>query len=274
MKNVKKTISYILSFILMVIIVSITILNILSKTVFNKKYIISKIEENSYYEKLNENIKSGFEEYIQQSGLDEEVLENIYSKEDVKKDLNTIIDNIYENKKEKISTDKVKEKLKNNINIYLKGTKLNKSQKEAINEFIEKISKRYENEINHISKINEISNAIANINKYTEKTNQILIISIIAIITIIILINIKNISEIIKNIFIALLGAGLILITIYMYITMSIKIKDLLIIDKAFSELIKDILTNIINQIRNYGIIYTITSIILIFFKNFITKKK
>ena len=274
MKNVKKTISYILSFILMVIIVSITILNILSKTVFNKKYIISKIEENSYYEKLNKNIKLGFEEYIQQSGLDEEVLENIYSKEDVKKDLNKVIDNIYENKKEKISTDKVKEKLKNNINIYLKGTKLNKSQKEAINEFIEKISKRYENEINHISKINEISNAIANINKYTEKTNQILIISIIAIITIIILINIKNISEIIKNIFIALLGAGLILITIYMYITMSIKIKDLLIIDKAFSELIKDILTNIINQIRNYGIIYTITSIILIFFKNFITKKK
>lgn len=273
MNTIKELISYILAFILMIILTSITILNIASKTILDKQYLLTKIEANDYYKKLDENIEDGFGEYIQQSGLDEEVLENLYTEEDIKKDVEIIINNLYENTNDKIDTDKIKTKLKENINIFLKTTKLDAKQSEAINEFTNKIAEKYENEIIHTEYIKSASKLIVKINKHMDDFNKKLIIAVIVILIIIVLINVKKISSAFSSIFISVLSTGLLLMISEIFISSSIKINKLMIIDEAFSSLVKNIILDILENITKYGIIFIVLSTILILITNIVKCK-
>ena len=46
-------------------------------TMLNKTYILQKLDETNFYSETYKIVESNFENYISQSGLDEEVLENI-----------------------------------------------------------------------------------------------------------------------------------------------------------------------------------------------------
>ena len=113
---IKKIIQYIIVTILALAILALVIINILSSSILKKEYILSKLQQQDYYEKIYEETKSNFENYIHQSGLDEEVLENIVTKEKIEKDTKKIINNIYNGMDEKVDTEEIKNKLnKNNL---------------------------------------------------------------------------------------------------------------------------------------------------------------
>ena len=61
-------------------------------------------------------LETNFENYIGQSGLDENVIKNIISVEQIKQDTNIIIDNIYDGENITINTETIETSLKNNIN--------------------------------------------------------------------------------------------------------------------------------------------------------------
>ena len=98
MKVVKSIIQYIIVTILALAVLALIIMNLFSSSILSKDYILSKLEEQNYYDKIYEDTKSNFENYIHQSGLDEEVLNDIVTKEKIKKDTNIIINNIYNGK--------------------------------------------------------------------------------------------------------------------------------------------------------------------------------
>ena len=73
----KKVISYILSFILIILIVLACLLTIMKSTILNEEYVISKLEEARYYDRMNGEIIEQFKNYTIQSGLSDEVLDDI-----------------------------------------------------------------------------------------------------------------------------------------------------------------------------------------------------
>ena len=92
----KTFIKYILAIILAICLIVLILVNLISTTILNQKYILNELNKNNYYDKILEFANSNFEKYIYQSGLDEEVLIGILSKEKVKKDTEIIIENIYD----------------------------------------------------------------------------------------------------------------------------------------------------------------------------------
>ena len=74
MKVITNIIKFIVLTILTLCIVSVGIITIVSSTILDQSYIMQKLEETNFYSDTYELVKSNFENYIYQSGLDEEVL--------------------------------------------------------------------------------------------------------------------------------------------------------------------------------------------------------
>ena len=102
-------------------ITSFTVLQILDKSI-SKEHVISKLEEIKIYDQIYDEVQSGFEEYIYQSGLEAEMFEDICTKEKIQNDLMSIIDSIYEGKEAIIDTSIIKQNLDNKINNYVNAT--------------------------------------------------------------------------------------------------------------------------------------------------------
>ena len=121
---VKNIISYILSFIMVALIITIVAVSFLQNKVLNEDYWKIQMEQNNYYEKLEDTVNDGFENYIMQSGMDSSVFEGIYDLDKVKEDTNFIVHAILNNEEFKIDTSTIREKLDNNIRKYIKDYKV------------------------------------------------------------------------------------------------------------------------------------------------------
>lgn len=64
-------------------------------TILNKDYILNKMEECNYYEQTYLDMNEILEQYIGPSGLDEEVLKDIYTENKIKDDINTTVNTIF-----------------------------------------------------------------------------------------------------------------------------------------------------------------------------------
>ena len=102
---VKNIISYIPSFIMVALIIAIVAVSFLQNKVLNEDYWKMQMEQNNYYEKLEDTVNDGFENYIMQSGMDSSVFEGIYDLDKVKEDTNSIVHAILNNEEFKIETE-------------------------------------------------------------------------------------------------------------------------------------------------------------------------
>ena len=250
MKIFKYIISIILAFLLMLSILLTVALQIVSTTILNKDYILGKLDEANYYNNVYEQIKDSLAGYIGPSGLDEEVLENIYTREQVKEDINLIINNIYENKNDKINTEDIKEKLQNNIEASVGSGLLTKENRNSIEDFIDKIADEYVQNISHDPYFEKVGMIINKVKDMIGKVEGIIIFVPIILAVVILLLNIKQISSAIRFISISILTSGLIGIVIKLFIEAKINISNILIINDSFSEVIKNVINSILNNIN------------------------
>ena len=90
-----KVLNYLFRCILIICIslslVGLMAINVASNTILSYDYIISKLEQNNYYEETYKLVYSNFEKYIYQSGLDENIIENICTPQQVKEDIDIVI---------------------------------------------------------------------------------------------------------------------------------------------------------------------------------------
>ena len=270
MKIFKNIISIILAFLLMLSILLTVALQIVSSTILNKDYILGKLDEANYYNNVYEQIKDSLAGYIGPSGLDEEVLENIYTREQVKEDINLIINNIYENKNDKINTEDIKEKLQNNIEASVGSGLLTKENKNSIEDFIDKIADEYVQNISHDPYFEKVGTIINKAKDMVGKVEGIIIFVPIILAVVILLLNIKQISSAVRFIAISILTSGVIGIALKLFIETKINISNILIINDSFSEVIKNVINSILNNINTMSIIGIIGSIVLIVLTNVI----
>lgn len=261
MKIITKIIKFILITILVICIIALGMIKIVSSTILEKAYVTQKLEETNFYVETYELVKSNFENYIYQSGLDKEVLENICTEEKVKNDINQIISNIYEGTDIKIDTTEISDNLNANIDALNIKNSRNSS---AIEQFVKHITDEYTNTILHTQYEDEINNAYGKITDLIEKANTVIIIAIIVDAIIIILSNIKKILRNVQDAGIALLSASSFTLIACNIVQSKVNISGIRVFNDSFSEVVVTILQDIIDKINTFGIITLIVAIILI----------
>ena len=274
MKILTHIIKVVLSILLVIAISLLIFLKIFNSTILNKNYVLEQLSETKYYSNLKKEVQSSFENYIAQSGLEENVIENIVSEEKIKNDTNIILSNIYEGKNEIIDTTEIEENLKSNITKSLGDTKLNITQQNAINMYVETICEQYKETMSHTKYETKINDIINNINNYMETIEQYTIIAIIIIATIIIVINCKKILRGLAQIGIALTSTGMLFIILNIFLNTKIKVQNILILNETLSTTIRQIANDILNIFIRNGIVIFIFGISLIVLSNIIYKKK
>lgn len=248
----KRIIQYIIATILALAILALTIVNILSSTILSQEYILSKLQEQNYYDKIYEEAESNFENYIHQSGLDEEVLEEIVTKEKIQKDTKIIINNIYNGMNEKIDTEEIKNNLNEKINNSIDG-KISSSQQKSIDTFVDTICKEYEKTISHTNYEKKINSIINKANKYIDIAKKALLITIGVSVILLILLTIKRIYRITARIGTAFIIDGLIFIIAEKYIKSKIKIDTIMLLNQGISDVLQSILNEILSNILKTG---------------------
>ncbi len=264
----------ILNIILILVISLLIFVNLATSTILNKNYILSKIEQTGYYEKIKLEIQSSFENYIAQSGFDENVMDNIVSEEKIKKDTETLVANIYDGTNTTIDTTEIEENLKRNIQNSLENKKLNITQQNAIEQYITTISNQYKETISHTKYETNMNKALKQINKYVNIIKKCALIAIVILIIVILIVNCKNILRGLSQLGIVLTSSGLLYIILNIYIYAKIKIDNIVFLNDAISGVIKEIANNILYIISKSGIALLVVGIVIILISNFINNMK
>ena len=255
-------------------IVSIAVLSILIFTnltcskILNENYVLKELENTGYYDKIKEKVESDFENYVAQSGLDEDVMKNIISDKKIKNDTETIIKNIYTGTNTQLDTTEIEENLKKNIQESLKNTKINATGQKAIDEYINKIALQYKETMCHTKYEDTKNKTLTKVKKYAEMAKKISLGTLIVLIIIIIITNIKKIQNTLSQIGIILTSSGILYFILDIMLQSNIKIANIFIFNNAISDVIKDIFIDILTNIKNNGILLILIGIICIMIAN------
>ncbi len=259
----KKTISYILCFITAIVMIIAIFTGIAINTFLNKEYILKSIEKNNYYNKLAKTIQDEISKYSMQSGINEEIFENICTEEQVKKDFNKVISNVYENKKEEIDTSSLKSELEEKIQNYLDENKipLSKEQNQNVQDLINLIGETYEQGITHSIYLETVQKVISKALAITQY--QIYIYIILAVLIILQVLIDRN-KMVFRHIGISLLTVGMFIVILLCIFKLNIKLENIVILNNDFSNIIISIAKTIINKILLIGVLNIIISIVMI----------
>lgn len=264
MKVIKTILNLIISFLLIFALILGILFNFLSNEIFNKENMLKRLEETEFYMQISREVYNGFEDYIYQSGLPEDTIKELYTEDDVKNDVNSIINYIYEGKEITLSDEKINTNLENKINEYLQNEniKLTKSEEDNVNKFKKLIVDSYKSNI-------RISNTLITVaREYYQKANEIFIkvqdIPLtmgVILVFVLFVINIKSLTNVISYISISILSSG-ILLKLFNYIVLkNIDIDDLLIIATSLTSFIQNILREVLDIISTNGLYFIVGGI-------------
>lgn len=274
MKIVVKIIKAIAIVALTIVIIGTAAIKILSSTILDEAYVFRKLRAGNYYNSIYEELTKNFENYIGPSGLEESVLDNICTIEDIQNDTETILGNIYEGTNKKVDTSAIKERLKNNITKSLNETKEIVESQKNIDDFIEQISTEYINTISHTDYEESINNAYQKAIKIIKYVKMALSAGVIAILIMLVLLNIKTLNRALANLGIAFTSAGGFIFIGYYILNYKIKVDHLRVLNDSISRVLQDAAKDVFSQINSIGLILIIIGLVLIILGNILKKEK
>ena len=261
MKVVLNIIKFILALILTVCIIAFIIVNVASSTILSKEFVLQKLDETNYYANTYTAVENDFENYIYQSGLDEEVLKDIVSQEKIENDTKIIINNIYDGTEEQIDITEIETNLKNNIEESL-DEKLSATQEKMVDEFINKITEQYQETITNTNYENTIHDILTKGNGFIEKIKQFSLIGMIVSAILILILSFRKIITGFMFVMSSIIASGAFYIITNIVINTKVKIQNITILNDAISISLREILTSILNTLTNTGILLTVIGVI------------
>ena len=241
---------------------------VLSFIVFNPNYYIDKLEENKFYDNVLQEVNSGFENFIYQSGLPENTIVNLATDDMIKADINSIVLHIIENKELVLSSDKIREELDVRISVFLdkENRTLTKNERENITKFEDLIVSSYEESILPIRDfIDELKSIYDKIFNLYNKVKLIPIIGLIIILLIMFMVNKKSKFDIVNFSGISLLSLGVLLKLLENVVLKNIDIDNVIVftssLTSAFQYIFKDIIFGL-NLLGNWIIVIGICFIL------------
>lgn len=263
MKILLNIIKFIIAIILTICVITLIIVNIASSTILNKEFILGKLDETNYYANIYTAVKSDFENYIYQSGLDESVLENIVPAEKIESDTKIIINNIYDGTNEDVDVTEIETNLRNNIENSL-DYNLSATQQRTVNEFINRITQQYKDTITKTSYEDSINNMLEKARNIVDKLQKVSIIGIAVSFLIIIILSIKNLIAGLMLIGSTLISSGVFYILVNMIINAKVKIQNITILNDAISISLREIISTILKNLTTIGITLSIIGFVII----------
>ena len=270
----KKAISYIFSFILVIILLALCVIATIKSTILDEEYTISKLKEANYYERMNGEIIEQFKNYTIQSGLSDGVLENLFTEEKLEKDINKVIDSIYTGKKLEIDTTEIRENLKENIlDEVEKEGKTVDFEDEAMVEYLKAIEMAYESQVSYsTSAINSIGGALQEIINLASLAQTILIVATIVVVILIIAISAKQIFGL-NYIAISSIASGLFILVAKCLLGQATDLHNIMIINQATSHIIQLVIEDILAKVTIAGVILLLIGLVGSVVYNLLYKK-
>lgn len=260
MKIVRKIISYILSVIVVTLMSVTIILAMINNVIFSKSNVKKHMNKVDYYTEISNIIKDSANNYIMQSGFDESIMDSVIPKEKINNDIDKVIDAIYEGKEIDISTEEIRANLDENVQQYIKQNnyKVDNQTQKDIAKFEDKIESIYENSITYSK------NAVKQVVSYFKMAKRITRLALIAV-SILLIIFAFITYKINKASFgISLLATGIICIFIKCYSGLNIAVNNILMVNKTFSNLMINLINQVVQYIFISGIILTVLGIFFI----------
>lgn len=263
-KVIETIIKIILVALLFVCIFTFGILNILSKTIFSQEYTLEMLDKSNYYANIYSQIKSDFRNYIYQSGLDENVIDDIITLDEVKADTQRIVSGLYNGLHEEINTDKIAERLNTNIDTSLNGRKIDNKTREQINIFVDQITTQYKETMTKTEYENQIYKYYSKAEKMIDigKKTSIILAAILGII--IIVTYFRKLFKNVAYVGTAVFATGLAYYIMENYITQKVQIENLTILNDAITLLLREYVLSIMEKIATYSYIYLAIGLVLI----------
>ena len=274
MKGFSLAIRYILIIFLVIIILAFTFLKIATSTILNKGYVLTKLEETGYYNGIYQEVEKDFRNYIDQSGLEEQVMDNVITEDKVKNDVNIMVNNIYDGKNEEIDVTEIKTNLNNNIEKYVSEQPGISANDTAVETFINKICEQYKTTMVHTEYEQQINNVYMKIIKYTNVVNKALLIAMLVLAVIIFAICHKRIFKGISSAGISILSSGILIIATNIFINLKVKIDSITVLNNSVSNSLRTIIRDIMGIISNSGYIILGVGLALIILGNLIDSIK
>ncbi|HIT70555.1 MAG TPA: hypothetical protein IAD08_01380 [Candidatus Scatovivens faecipullorum] len=265
MKIFKTILNIILSFLLIILIAMSIVINILQDKILNKDYILSKMEENQVYLQVSREVDNGFENYIYQSGLPEDIIKDLYTEDTIKNDVNSFINALYDGTEIQISDSIIRETLDKRINEYLvsENKTLNEQGKKNVEKFEDLIVNEYKNNVNAYGSLYKTGHEFLDkLEQVIQKIKFIPIILIIAFIIFLIVNNLKNLLLTINYACISLLSLGILIKIGVSIIFSKINIDNILFITKALSNLLINISKEILYICSDYANLFIVIGIV------------
>lgn len=265
MKIFKTILNIILSFLLIILIAMSIVINILQDKILNKDYILSKMEENQVYLQVSREVDNGFENYIYQSGLPEDIIKDLYTEDTIKNDVNSFINALYDGTEIQISDSIIRETLDKRINEYLvsENKTLNEQGKKNVEKFEDLIVNEYKNNVNAYGSLYKTGHEFLDkLEQVIQKIKFIPIILIIAFIIFLIINNLKNLLLAINYACISLLSLGILIKIGVSIIFSKINIDNILFITKALSNLLINISKEILYICSDYANLFIVIGIV------------
>lgn len=259
MNKLKILLGYLFTFILSMILLVIISLLIVKLTIGNKQYLKNKLVENDYYASIALDIKEEMEDFMTSSGLPKDVLDDIYTLEEVQNDIDNYLNSFYVGEKYAIEKEELKTKLLENINTYLKENNFQITDSEEMTSFITEMEKIYQNKITLYGSLDSFTTSFSKMNSVVSVTIIILIIIFIAVLIMVI----KTLKvEYWHSIFIA---SGLMLLFIRLFILEKIDIENILLFSEFFSKVLQKVIMGINDILLTISIILFIFGILFSF---------
>lgn len=270
MKIIKGILNVIFAFLLVIITFIVLGKNILSNKLLNKNYMLNKMEEMQVYLQISRDVQSGFENYIYQSGLPEDTINNLYTDEMIRNDTNSILEYIYDGTEIKISDDIVRANLEQKIVSYVEGQnlKLNDQGKKNISDFEDLIVNEYKTNVN-IDEYNSslqvfpiIHNVVQKLQDINQKIWHLPIIALLIVLFVFILINRKNLLIAIQYLSISSLSIGVILKLTVNLVFKNFDIDNIVLFSTAMTNLVINIIKEILYSLLDNSNIFVICGIV------------
>ncbi len=234
----KKIASYIITFLFIVLLMVSILLTVLSQTILKEKYMLKVLEKNNYYAETYQDILETFKNNTIQSGLEDTVLDGIMTEEQVEAEVKSLVAYIYNGTEMKIDTEGVKTRLQQNIDAVVaqNNKKVTEEEKGAIATYVNTIGKIYGDGIAFAQGyISEIHNVIEKVQGIMQTAKIVAYIITIVVAMVLFVINKK---ESLKYLSIACISTGLLCIIIKIVEVSTMKVQNILILTKAFSNVL------------------------------------
>lgn len=255
----KIVLSYIMKFIQSISFFLLSLSLILIFTVFNEDYVLDLLNNHNYYQELYDNTLEEVSYYLEQSGLNEEVLNNVISVKSLKNEIITTIDNLYTNQKITVNTEEFQNNLATNINNYIKDNNIRVDNKDTVNILTKKLVNIYEEEISYNNTFEKVRPMF---NKAYKLTKIVLLISIIvSIITY--LINRYIFKD--RNIIASLFTNFVILVGLVLYTKYTIDINNIFFYNTSISNILMEFINSVLKCMLVTGIISFVLGLFIVF---------